>query len=257
MDTYVESHQDNQLLAALTPNAFALMRPDLRSVSLKQGHELYDPGDDIDQIYFPQSGLLSLVVVTKDGRFFETSAVGRDGAVGLQAGLGPRRSFTGATVQIAGKFSVIPADRFASIVQDDRTLRDLISRYIEVLWAEAQQIAACNAGHDASARLCRWLLQCADRIGLDLVELTQEFLAQMLGARRTTVTPIGKIAAGAGRHQIPTRTYPDSRPGTPQALRVRVLPLHAIRKNWSDDYNPIELRPWRCFISTYTTVTCS
>jgi len=192
MDTYVESHQDNQLLAALTPNAIALMRPDLRSISLKQGHELYDPGDDIDQIYFPQSGLLSLVVVTKDGRFFETSAVGRDGAVGLQAGLGPRRSFTRATVQIAGKFSVIPADRFASIVQDDRTLRDLISRYIEVLWAEAQQIAACNAGHDASARLCRWLLQCADRIGLDLVELTQEFLAQMLGARRTTVTLLAK-----------------------------------------------------------------
>ena len=92
MDTYVESHLDNKLLAALTPNAIALMRPDLRSISLKQGHELYDPGDDIDQIYFPQSGLLSLVVVTKDGRFFETSAVGRDGAVGLQAGLGPRRS---------------------------------------------------------------------------------------------------------------------------------------------------------------------
>src|SRR5262245_48668521 len=78
-------------------------------------------------------------------------------------------------------------------------------------------------------------------------------------ARRTTHDrdPIGKIAAGAGRRQIPTRAYPDSRPGTPQAQRLRVLPRHAIRKNWSDDYNPIELRPWRCFISTYTTVTCS
>jgi CRP-like cAMP-binding protein len=192
MDTNLQSHRDNRLLAALAPKAFELMRPDLRSISLKQGHELYEPGDDIDQIYFPQNGLLSLLVVTKDGRFFETSTVGRDGAVGLQAGLGPRVSFTRANVQITGKFSVIRADRFAGMVQDDPALRDLISRYIEILWAEAQQIAACNVGHDASARLCRWLLQCADRIDSDTVALTQEFLAQMLGVRRTTVTVLAK-----------------------------------------------------------------
>ena len=198
MDTYVQSHRDNRLLAAFAPKAFELMRPDLRSISLKQGHELYEPGDDIDQIYFPQSGLLSLLIVTKDGRFFETSTVGREGGVGLHAGLGPRCSLTRANVQIAGQFSVIRADRFASIVQDNPALRDFISRYIELLWEEAQQIAACNAGHDASERLCRWLLQCADRIGSDTITLTQEFLAQMLGVRRTTVTILAKSLQDEG-----------------------------------------------------------
>ena len=198
MDARLESHRDNRLLAALAPEMFELMRPDLRLISLQQSHELYEPGDEIDQIYFPQSGMLSLLIVTKDGRFFETSTVGRDGAVGLHAGLGPRFSLTRATVQIAGKFSVIRADRFASIVQDHPFLRDVISRYIELLWEEAQQIAACNAGHDASERLCRWLLQCADRVGGDTVDLTQEFLAQMLGTRRTTVTILAKSLQDEG-----------------------------------------------------------
>lgn len=67
-------------------------------------------------------------------------------------------------------------------------MRDLIARYTEVLWAEAQQIAACNAAHDAPARLCRWLLQTSDRIGSDYLPLTQELMGQMLGVRRTTVT---------------------------------------------------------------------
>jgi CRP-like cAMP-binding protein len=129
---------------------------------------------------------------------FEISTVGREGAVGLQAGFGPRSSFTRATVQIAGNFSVIRADRLAGIVQDHPPLRDVISRYIELLWEEAQQIAACNAGHDASERLCRWLLQCADRIGSDTVDLTQEFLAQMLGVRRTTVTVLAKSLQDQG-----------------------------------------------------------
>jgi CRP-like cAMP-binding protein len=198
VDTNLQSHRDNRLLAALAPKTFDLMRPDLRSISLKQSRELYEPGDDIDQIYFPQSGLLSLLIVTNDGRFFEISTVGREGAVGLQAGFGPRSSFTRATVQIAGSFSVIRADRLAGIVQDHPPLRDVISRYIELLWEEAQQIAACNAGHDASERLCRWLLQCADRIGSDTVDLTQEFLAQMLGVRRTTVTVLAKSLQDQG-----------------------------------------------------------
>jgi CRP-like cAMP-binding protein len=208
-DTNLQSHRGNRLLAALAPKAFELMRPDLRLISLKQSHELYQPGDDIDQIYFPQTGLLSLRVVTKNGRFVETSTIGREGAVGLHAGLGPRCSFTRAAVQIGGNFSVIRANRFASIVREDQSLRGLITRYIEVLWVEAQQTAACNARHDASERLCRWLLQCADRIESDTVPLTQGFLAQMLAVQRVSVTLLaqslkeqGLIKYSRGRIQI-------------------------------------------------------
>lgn len=187
-DIVAQSHGDNRLLAAMSPETLALMGSDLRQISLTQGASIYEPGDPLDEIYFPQTGMISLLVVTKDGGSIETATVGREGAVGLHRGLGARRSFTRANAQIAGRFSVIRAAQFAPIVREDAALRDLIARYTEVLWAEAQQIAACNAVHDASSRLCRWLLQSGDRIGNDKVTLTQEFLAQMLGVRRTTVT---------------------------------------------------------------------
>jgi len=188
MDAKVQDHRENRLLAALAPKTLELVWCELRSVSLNAGRTLYEPGGDIDHIYFPHGGLVSLLVVADDGQSVEIAIVGRDGAVGLQAGLGPRRSFTHAVTQIGGQFSVIRADRFAAIVQNDPALRDIIVRYIETRWAEAQQSAACNAAHDASTRLCRWLLQCSDSIGSDEVALTQEFLAQMVGVRRTTIT---------------------------------------------------------------------
>ncbi len=155
---------------------------------LPQGMVCFGPGDPIDQVYFPHTGLISLLVATGEGDMVETSSVGCEGAVGLQCGLGFRLSFTRTTVQIAGKFSVISASRFEQAVSRGQALRDMIFRYTETLWAEAQQTAACNAIHDGSSRLCRWLLQSADRIGSDQLPLTQEFLAEMLGVRRTTVT---------------------------------------------------------------------
>src|SRR5262249_56131508 len=91
-----------------------------------------------------------------------SSASGREGAVGLQCGLGPRLSFTRTTVQIPGRFSAISAARFEHAASRSAALRDLIVRYTETVWAEAQQNAACNAIHDRSSPLCRWLFQCAD-----------------------------------------------------------------------------------------------
>ena len=184
----VLGHRDNRLLAALPRELFELIERDFKQISLAQGQAIYEPGDQIDQIFFPQSGMISLLVVAKNGGAIETATIGREGAVGLHSAGGRRLSFTRATVQITGKFSIIRATAFAQSMQGHAALRDLIARYTEVLWAEAQQIAACNAVHDAPARLCRWLLQSADRIGSDYLPLTQELIAQMLGVRRTTVT---------------------------------------------------------------------
>jgi len=178
----------NRLLAALPGDVVALMEPDLRQVSLPHGVVCYEAGSPIDQVYFPLSGMISLLVSTSDGEVVETSSVGHEGAVGLQCGFGPRASLTRAVVQIAGKFSVISASRFELATIHSAALGELIFNYIETLWAEAQQNAACNAIHDGSSRLCRWLLQCADRVGSEHLLLTQEFLAEMLGVRRTTVT---------------------------------------------------------------------
>jgi len=181
-------HSDNRLLAALPRELFELMQHDFKQISLSQGQAIYEPGEQIDEIYFPQSGMISLLVVAKDGAAIETATIGREGAVGLHSAVGMRLSFTRATIQIPGKFSVVRANAFAQSVQNHAPVRDLIARYTEVLWAEAQQIAACNAIHDGPARLCRWLLQSADRIGSNHLPLTQELIAQMLGVRRTTVT---------------------------------------------------------------------
>ena len=187
-DTAAKTHRDNRLLAALPPDTLALLERDLKHVSLQQGEILFEPGEPVEDIYFPQTGLISLLVLGKDGGATETATVGREGAVGLHGGLGGRRSFTRATTQIAGRFSTIRAGRFEHIANGSAPVRDLILRYTEVLLAEAQQIAACNAMHAAGARLCRWLLQCADRVGRDELPLIQEYLAQMVGVRRTTVS---------------------------------------------------------------------
>jgi CRP-like cAMP-binding protein len=151
-----------------------MLSRDLKRVALAQGAVVFEPGAPLDKIYFPQSGLISLFVVTGKGSAVEATTVGREGAVGVHGGLGKRHSFTRATAQIGGTFSIIDASRFRQIASRSVPVRDLISRYTEVLWAEAQQNTACNAVHDADARLCRWLLQTADRTGDDNVPLTQD-----------------------------------------------------------------------------------
>jgi CRP-like cAMP-binding protein len=181
-------HQANHLLAAMPPEAFDLMAHDLSQVTLEQGQPIYEAGAPVEQIYFPQSGMISLQVVTNNGNVIETGIVGREGAVGLHAALGKRLAFTRATTQIGGQCSKIHASKVAQSVQQYPAVREMIGQYTEVLWAEAQQISACNAIHDAPARFCRWLLQSADRSGSDNLLLTQELMAEMLGVRRTTVT---------------------------------------------------------------------
>jgi CRP-like cAMP-binding protein len=187
-DAAAKRHRDNRLLAALPPDTLALLERDLRQVSLQQGAILLEPGDRLEDIYFPQTGLISLSVLGKHGGAIDTATIGREGAVGLHGGLGGRRSFTRATTQIGGRFSAIRAERFAHIANGSAPVRDLILCYTEVLLAEAQQISACNTMHGAEARLCRWLLQCADRAEREELPLTQDSLARMLGIRRTTVT---------------------------------------------------------------------
>jgi CRP-like cAMP-binding protein len=179
---------ENRLLAGLPDDTLAQLESDLKQLTLPQGMVCYGAGDPIDQVYFPHTGMISLLLSTGEGDVVETSSIGREGAVGLQCGFGPRLSLTRATVQIPGKFSAISAARFEYATSRNATLRDLILSYTEMLLAEAQQSAACNAIHDGSSRLCRWLLQCADRTGSEQLLLTQELLAEMLGLRRTTVT---------------------------------------------------------------------
>jgi CRP-like cAMP-binding protein len=191
-----KNYQANRLLAALPAEILANL--DSKTVSLTQGAVIYEPGGLIDRVYFPLSGLISLTILTRNGQFTEAGIVGREGAVGLHGSLGKRRLFTRAVTQIGGTCAVVGASKIEQAANGNGPIRDLISLYTEMLLAETQQLAACNAIHDAGSRLCRWLLQSADRVGCDQLPLTQEFLAQMLGVRRTTVTLLAQALQRGG-----------------------------------------------------------
>jgi CRP-like cAMP-binding protein len=189
----------NRLLARLPAVDFQLLVPHLASLQLAQGRVLYEPGGDVDQVYFPLSGMVSLLVVMQDGSAVETATVGREGVVGAMSGLGLRVSVVRSIVQLPMYASRIATTELRKAIAASKPIADLCLIYNEVLLTQARVTAACNALHLVEARFCRWLLQTRDRAESDSILLTQQFLAEMLGVRRTSVTEVaGRIqAAGA------------------------------------------------------------
>lgn len=180
----------NRLLASLTPADFALLSPQLTFVEMEKGRLLCDPGDPIETIYFPHDCVISLMTLMESGAAIESATVGREGAFGLMAAIAPRQSMSRAIVQVPGRASRISATALAEIAKRSPDLVSLIDRHNDALFGHAIQSVACNALHSVEARFCRWLLSCHDRIDSDTVSLTQEFLADMLGVQRTTVTAV-------------------------------------------------------------------
>ena len=191
-------HSANKLLASLDPEDLQALSRDLTAVTLEKGALLYEPGDEIDLIYFPHNAVVSLMTLMQSGEAIESATIGREGAVGFSAAVYPRRSLSRVIVQAAGSASKIPADQLHHFCQQSAGLRLLIDRHAEALFAHAIQSVACNALHSVEARFCRWLLCCHDRIDTDRVSLTQEFLADMLGVQRTTVTVVARTLQAAG-----------------------------------------------------------
>jgi len=181
---------DNKLLSSLPRDQFDLLAPHLITQSLVQGLVLTEAGDEFDYVYFPHYGMLSLLAVLKDGKAIETATVGCEGVVGAMAGLGLYRSLVRVVVQIPIGFTKISATQFRKAVADSDAIRDLCIQYNEVLLSQARVTAGCNAMHVIEERFCRWLLQSADRAGSSTVNLTQDFLAEMLGVRRTSVSEV-------------------------------------------------------------------
>jgi CRP-like cAMP-binding protein len=195
---HAQGPQSNRLLASLSAEDAGRLMPALKVVSFDQGHVLSQPGDEIDYIYFPLSGMISLLAVMKDGKAIETATVGREGVVGAVAGLGLHTTLTRAVVQTPLLASTVAADAFRKAVQASQALRDLVVRYNEVLLGQVQVTAACNALHPIHARLARWILQTKDRVDGDVVPLTQELLSEMLGVRRSSVSEVAHKLQSAG-----------------------------------------------------------
>jgi CRP-like cAMP-binding protein len=188
------SHLDNKLLAALPRSQFNLLVPHLTVATLTQGTVVFETGDEVDQVYFPHNGMFSLLAVMRDGKAIETATVGREGVIGAMSGLGLYTSLVRVVVQLPLATTKIASSQFRKVIAASEPIRDLCIHYNEVLLTQARITAACNALHPVEARFCRWLLQSADRAGGDIITLTQELLAEMLGVRRTSVTEVaGKM----------------------------------------------------------------
>jgi CRP-like cAMP-binding protein len=186
--------RENRLLAALDPTDYALVRPHLSTACFERGAILQEQEAPVAHVYFPMSGLVSLVSVMKDGHEIETAVVGRDGAVGF-VGLGRWNAFARATVQIPATCAVITESHFRAAVSQSERLRDLMLRFREALFVQVHQTAACNALHPLEDRLARWLLQALDLTDERELPVTQESIAKMLGVRRSSTLIANRLQA--------------------------------------------------------------
>jgi CRP-like cAMP-binding protein len=178
----------NRLLRRIAADDFARLQPHLKRVRLALGRVLHPLGAAIEHVYFPVSGMISLLAVMRSGDQIETGVIGRDGVAGASVAIDGWTSGARATVQIEGVAWQIPAGDFLAIYRTSEGFRSLINRYLGIVLFQAQQSAACNAIHPLEARLCRWMLHVQDTVQEDVIALTQELLSHMLGVRRTSVS---------------------------------------------------------------------
>jgi CRP-like cAMP-binding protein len=178
----------NRLLADLPPASRERLQAIGRSVHLKFGQVLIGQEEPIQQVYFPTSGVVSLVVLMQDGRGVDAAVVGCEGMVGAPLVLGIDVTPWEATVQVAGEALQVPAAAFRQVMERDEALRELLLRFVGALLVQAARSAACNQLHEVTARLARFLLQVHDTVGKDDFRITQDLLAAMLGVRRATVS---------------------------------------------------------------------
>src|SRR4051794_21183438 len=201
--------KSNQLIELFSEGDAALLRPHLRRVHLEQQRVLVDSGRPIETIYFPLDAIISLVVALSSGEIIEVAMVGRDGGVCVGAALDGRISLSRAIVQLEGDALVCDAAALKNIAAQSPGMVSVLMRHEQLTYSQAQQSAACMAAHDLEARLCRWLLRARDLVDTDTLHFTQEFLAEMLGVRRSSVSVVahtlqqaGMIKYSRGRIQI-------------------------------------------------------
>jgi len=192
------SYASNFFLASLPEANVAALRPHLRAVDLPRGMVLFEVGDAIEQVYFPYSGVVSLVVPLESGETIESAMIGRESLVGGSAALNGQVSVCKAVVQIGGAGSVLDIDKFRSLADSSATCRAALFKHEQLILVQAQQSAACNATHTVETRLARWLLRARDLQGSDDLQLTQEFISEMMGVRRTSVSVVANTLAQAG-----------------------------------------------------------
>src|ERR1700733_2284932 len=178
----------NKVLLATPDNEYQLMRPDLTYVDLPDHLSLHKPTQNIEFVYFPNRGMVSQVVVTKDGRTVEVGVVGKEGYVGAGLAVGLSRSSVREIVQIAGDGFRMMGSALERILRSAPQLQMILNRHSGIQGMQVAQTAACNRLHDIQQRLARWLLMTQDRVGSGILPITHDFIATMMGTDRSTVS---------------------------------------------------------------------
>jgi CRP-like cAMP-binding protein len=188
----------NEILNSIPEAEYNRLRPELEFVQLPHHHILHEAGERLEFAYFLNEGLASLVVLTSDGRSVEVSIVGHEGIVGTPLAVGLHRGPYRTIMQISGTAFRIKAEMLDALLDEMPELRLLLNRFVLVQGLQIAQIAACNRLHEIEQRLARWLLMCQDRVNSEYLPVTHEFLAQMLGTGRPSVSLAAGILQKAG-----------------------------------------------------------
>ena len=178
----------NRILLAIPDNEYRSLRPGLEFLPLPHHRRLYEPNRKFEFVYFPNSGLISLIIVMADGKTVEVGVLGREGFAGVPAMFGLLRSPIREVMQISGDGFRIKVNPFRRTLRSSPFLQALLGRYSVVLALQISQTAACNRLHDIERRLSRWLLLAQDRVDTGYIAMTHDFLATMLGTDRPTVS---------------------------------------------------------------------
>jgi CRP-like cAMP-binding protein len=181
-------HVSNKVLLATPDSEYQLMRRDLTYVDLPDHLSLHEPTQSIEFVYFPNRGMVSQVVVTKDGRTVEVGVVGNEGYVGAGLAVGLSRSSVREIVQIAGDGFRMLGSALERILRSAPQLQMILNRHSGLQGMQVAQTAACNRLHDIQQRLARWLLMTQDRVNLGVLPITHDFIATMMGTDRSTVS---------------------------------------------------------------------
>ena len=188
----------NLMLLSIPEQEFSAVRVSLEPVEMPRYRVLYEQREKIGYAYFPGEGMVSLVIMTNDGRSVEVGIAGREGVVGVPLAFGVEYAPTRAIVQLPGSGLRISSSALQEGFDDSPSLRHSIERYVMTQQLQVAQTAACNRLHDMDQRLARWLLMCQDSVDSEKLPLTHEFIAQMLGSGRPTVTIAAGILERAG-----------------------------------------------------------
>jgi len=178
----------NRLLDALPAEELDLLRSHAELGSLNRHDTLYQPDAPIETVHFPVDGIVSLVCMMKEGGGVETATIGREGMVGSAVFHGVYTATQQAIVQVPGQSYRLDAETFVRLLPQLPTLNALLHRFSVLLFTLAAQNSGCNRKHSIEERCCRWMLMVADRLDRETFELTHDFIAQMLGVRRASVT---------------------------------------------------------------------